>query len=135
MTPLNAQLVAELVDLLKPLAKNERQRRSLLTLALPSDPIIDAIDYSGSTQEFVPNLVAQLSDHGEVEPGKQAVWVVLEVAHGMAGLDKQRRIDVLEPVVNAPPQTDDALQALNVRFEKATMVMLLALARTSSFGG
>lgn len=119
MPHLNPKLLAELIDLLAPAMQTERERTARLVVALGDCPLIDEIDYSGAVHEFVPLLVRKLADFGEVEPGKQALWALLESVRGKVGVDKPRRIDALEAVINVPGKGPAVLDAWSTGYAAA----------------
>ena len=87
------------MSLLSPLLKNESEQQALLTLALGRDAtILGQIKFGGQVEVFTLNMVNKLLDFGEIEPGKQALWALLEVARDRVGVDRQARIDALRPL-------------------------------------
>lgn len=93
----------ELLALLAPRLRREDEREALLTLALGTDcPALGRIDWRGAVEPFVLKMVAELARFGEIAPGKQALWKVLEAVRERVGTDLQDRIDALAPIVNRP---------------------------------
>ena len=45
-------------------------------------------------------MVCKLADYGEVAPGRQALWALLEYVSSQAGVDVQQRIDKLRPLID-----------------------------------
>jgi hypothetical protein len=104
MPTLDTVTCQEIVDLLVPLMKSEGERQALLALALGHDsPILRRLDLTGAVEPFLLNLIGVLLEYGEVEPGRQALWVLLEVVRARVGLDRQARIDRLRSVINPNP--------------------------------
>ncbi|MBN1286389.1 MAG: metallophosphoesterase [Anaerolineae bacterium] len=102
--PLDRETLNELVDILTPLMKDELSRRALLTRAFIGNPILDQINYSGSSRTFATELISQLVNYGEIAPGKSALWALLEVVYSNVGLDKRARIEALDDKVNVPSE-------------------------------
>jgi hypothetical protein len=103
MPTLDLTTQRELLALLSPLLQTEDERRALLQLTVgPGHALLGRIDFSGAAEPFVLKLIERLSAFGELEPGKQALWAVLEIARDRVGFDQQARIDALRAVVNAP---------------------------------
>ncbi len=102
MTILDVNTQQQIIDLLTPLMASEQERRSLLIQAFSDHPLLRQIDYSGPTSAFLPILIHKLNQFGIVEDGRHALWVLLEVARGEVGVDRQQSIDALRPVF-APP--------------------------------
>lgn len=137
--PLDRHTFAELVDLLIPFCDHFERRRALFLRAFGTQPIFDKIVYEHDADTFVSIAIKRLHDFGEVEPGKTALWVLLEEVHRSVGRDRQLRIERLKAVVNAsdsppvaipfvqnfsPPTTSpngvDQLTGLTRQFEEAT---------------
>lgn len=111
----------ELLALLSPRFGREADRRALLALALGTDcPALRQIDWSGAVEPFVLRMVAELARFGEVEPGRQALWKLLEAMRGEVGRDLQARIDALAPVVNRPSEPANQLTAASITRASAT---------------
>lgn len=93
----------ELLVLLAPLLERESERRAFLALALGTEcPVLGKIEYAGAVVPFILKLVPELARFGEIEPGVQALWKLLQCARDLVGMDLQRRIDALEPIVSRP---------------------------------
>jgi hypothetical protein len=98
---LDANTINELVELLKPLMEDERSRHSWLILALGNDAsVLQRITWSGAVATFIPDMVCKLADYGEIAPGKQALWALLECVRSHSGIDSQQRIDKLRPRID-----------------------------------
>jgi hypothetical protein len=99
----------ELLELLLPLLNRESERRPLVALALgEASPVLGRIVWSGAGEVFVLKLVDELLHSGEVEPGKRALWKLLEAVHERVGVERKARVDALEPIVNRPIVRTDA---------------------------
>ena len=95
-------LIPQLIGVLAPLLATETDRRALLIEAFGVDsPLLMNVDFEGATQPFILNLLAALHAYGEVEPGKSALWVLLNTVKNHVGIDIAERIDALEPQVEA----------------------------------
>jgi nucleoside phosphorylase/Tfp pilus assembly protein PilF len=98
---LNPKTINELVELLRPFMEDEPIRRPFLVLALGNDaPVLQRITWSGAVAAFIPDMVCKLADYGEIAPGKQALWALLEYVRSQAGVDVQQRIDKLRPLID-----------------------------------
>ncbi|MEQ8380996.1 MAG: NACHT domain-containing protein [Coleofasciculus sp. A1-SPW-01] len=49
---------------------------------------------------FIPEMVEKLADYGEIAPGKQPLWALLECVRSHSGIDRQQRIDKLRPRID-----------------------------------
>ncbi|MBN1287649.1 MAG: SUMF1/EgtB/PvdO family nonheme iron enzyme [Anaerolineae bacterium] len=98
----NYATLNEIIALLSPLMESEADRRALLRSAFLGTSLVDTISYGGATRPFMLNMLITLYHYGEIEPGKQALWRLLEIARDQVGLDKQARIDALQTVINTP---------------------------------
>jgi hypothetical protein len=109
MPTLDYSTQQELFALLSPLLEREHDRRSWLSLALGTDcPVLRRIEWAGAVEPFILRLVGELARFGEIAPGIQALWRLLEVAREHLGVDLQARIDALEPLVNRPSEVPAA---------------------------
>ncbi|MEQ8537542.1 MAG: hypothetical protein RIB93_08775 [Coleofasciculus sp. D1-CHI-01] len=98
---LDSNTINELVELLKPLMEDERSRRSILILALDNGAsVLQRITWNGAVATFIPEMVEKLADYGEIAPGKQALWVLLECVRSHSGIDSQQRIAKLRPRID-----------------------------------
>jgi predicted NACHT family NTPase len=98
---LDPNTINELVVLLKQFMEDERNRRPFLVLALGNDaPVLQRITWSGAVAAFIPDMVCKLADYGEIAPGRQALWALLEYVRSQAGVDVQQRIDKLRPLID-----------------------------------
>ncbi|MEQ8469482.1 NACHT C-terminal helical domain 2-containing protein [Coleofasciculus sp. E1-EBD-02] len=115
---LDANTINELVELLQPFMEDERSRRSILILALGNDAsVLQRITWSGAVATFIPEMVEKLADYGEIAPGKQALWALLECVRSHSGIDSQQRIDKLRSQISEPATDTSDIDALveNVR--------------------
>ena len=98
---LDPNTINELVVLLKQFMEDEQNRRPFLVLALGNDaPVLQRITWSGAVAAFIPDMVCKLADYGELEPGRQALWALLEYVRSQAGIDVQQCIDKLRPLID-----------------------------------
>ncbi|MEH1795587.1 hypothetical protein [Nostoc sp.] len=99
---LEPDTINELVNLLRPFMEDERSRRPFLVLALGNDaPVLQHINWSGAVANFIPEMLCKVADYGEVAPGKQALWTLLEYVRSQVGVDVQQRIDNLCVVIQS----------------------------------
>ena len=102
----------ELLALLAPRLQRAEDREGLLALALGMDcPLLRQIEWGGAVEPFILKLLTALARFGEIEPGKQALWKVLESVRHEVGTDLQARIDALAPIVNRPMEPARVLES------------------------
>ncbi len=98
---LDANTINELMEVFRPFLADERSRHPFLVLALGNDaPVLQHITWSGSVAKFIPQMVCRLADYGEIAPGRQALWALLEYVRSQVGVDVQQRIDKLRPLID-----------------------------------
>jgi hypothetical protein len=86
--------------------EDERSRHSTLISALGNDAsVLQRITWNGAVATFIPEMVCKLADYGEITPGKQALWALLECVRSHSGIDRQQRIDKLRSLI-CDPATD-----------------------------
>ena len=108
MPSLDKYDIQKIEDLLTPLMESERERRALLMSALGIDtPLLQRLDLTGPVGPFLGDMIKALVYYGEVTPGKQALWALLETIRGRVGVDRQAKIDALRPVISALGRNDD----------------------------
>lgn len=114
---LNQSTIQEIVDLLTPLMERVEDRRELLMLALAQDasPLLQQLKLTKNVEIFLVNMIMALADYGEVTPGKQALWALLEVVRQRVSVDLQDRIDALYPVISL--NNDHSQQTFKTTFE------------------
>lgn len=110
MAKLERATYDELIDLLTPFLTTEPERRALVGTALFGVPVLDNLNYTCPTRIFIVELINKLEAYSEIEPGKQALWALLEEVRRKVGVDKQRRIDALYDVINSPRKSQPAQQ-------------------------
>ncbi len=94
--PLSRRLGEALVDLVAPLMQDDDGRRAVVELAFGFDArLLSHVDWSGSAHAFTVRLVDHLIHHGDFEPGRPALLVLLSSIRPDVGVDKQARIDRL----------------------------------------
>ncbi|MFO1432359.1 MAG: TIR domain-containing protein [Candidatus Competibacteraceae bacterium] len=105
MSSLKQSDIQKVVDLLTPFMESEAQRRAWLILALgPNASLLGHVNFAGPVEPFLVNMIKALVDYGEIAPGKQALWALLEVVRERVGVDRQAKIDSLHPALS---QKDD----------------------------
>lgn len=134
---LDSNTINELVELLRPFMEDEGSRRPFLVLALGNNsPVLQRINWSGSVATFIPDMVCKLADYGEVAPGRQALWVLLEYVRSQVGVDVQQRMDKLRPLIDlqAPYSTSsDTISSVTV--EPGLLTKNLHDIPTANFNG
>ncbi|MCB9453072.1 MAG: TIR domain-containing protein [Anaerolineaceae bacterium] len=103
MKPLELSVVEQIIEVLEPLLESEANRRTFLLRALYGEPVLNRIDYSGSTADFVPHLIDTLTKAGTLRDGRPILWAVLEFAREQVGFDIKQRIDSFRPSFSLPP--------------------------------
>ena len=92
---ISSELIQKLLTLLRPLMENENQRRGYLIRAFGTDtPLLHRIVLNTPTNDFIPNLVNELVNFGEIS-GKPALCALLEVIREDVGEDVKLRINEL----------------------------------------
>ncbi|MUG93167.1 NACHT domain-containing protein [Scytonema sp. UIC 10036] len=112
---LEANIINELVQLLRPFLEDERNRRPFLVFALGNDaPVLQHISWGGAVASFIPDMMCKLVDYGEVAPGKQALWALLEYVRSQVGVDVQQRIDHLRPLLDVGAISSTATDSISI---------------------
>lgn len=93
----------QIIDVLSPLMRTEQDRHTILTLSLVDYPLLDQIDFTGSTEDFLIRLVDQLDQYGKLDDGQPALWVLLTTVRDRVGRDQKQQIDVLRALFDLPP--------------------------------
>ena len=92
-----------LIALLTPLMDIIPKRQGWVLPAFQGYPkLLEKIDWSGDAHSFTVRLVDLCLNHGDVEPGKQALIVLLEAVHLQVGHDRQQEIDDLRSQLGKP---------------------------------
>jgi len=111
---MNPEIFNEIVDILTPLMGTEQSRQALVYSALLNEPVVKRIDFSGSTYEFVPQLVTKLGDYGKISTGELAVVVLLKAAKKEVGTDNQKRINrLIRELMQSSPRRQTHLPPTN----------------------
>ena len=93
-TPAAGNIEAEIRDMLRPLMGDRDSRRARLTRAFAAYPgLLNRIGVDGDTGVFLDLMLNTLREYGEVEAGKPAVCVLLEVIRSEVGVRDKERID------------------------------------------
>lgn len=92
----NTTLFKLLLDLLRPFLQDEGERKAYVLRAFGPN-ISDRLNltWKQPTNTFIPELVKELLDFGEISPGQPALCAFLEVIREDVGVDIQVRIDEL----------------------------------------
>jgi len=110
MTNLDRPLFQELVDLLTPYMAGEDERRTWLQLALGHTPLYHHINFKGPANTFTVQMITTLLNYGEVAPGVEALWALLDVLKTQVGGNRQRAIEQVQSKLSLffPAQTGKA---------------------------
>lgn len=88
------QIIQELLPLLRPLMEDEKERRAYLIRALGTDaPVLHRLVWNIPVNVFIPNMVRELVDFGEITRGQPALCALLEVIREDVGEDVKVDID------------------------------------------
>ncbi len=100
---LDPQTSEKLKPLIRHLFEHPPERKGRVEAALGMGcPVLHQINWVGAVDPFLNELFTQLCHFGEVEPGKTALWKLLEGLREQVGVDIQAQIDELKPVLNRP---------------------------------
>ena len=86
---------------------SEKERREFITGALFNSSVLNEIEWSENARTFAAGLISTLDKHGEIEPGRRALWAVLDELKRTTGTDNQGQIDALYNRVNLGMPIDD----------------------------
>ncbi|MEM9217045.1 MAG: hypothetical protein AAGD25_22190 [Cyanobacteria bacterium P01_F01_bin.150] len=90
------------VVILRPLLRNESDRRPFFMQALGSDiPVLNQIEWGGAVDTFTVYAVDKLSHYGKLPSGQTALSALLKYARTLVGVDVQQRIDTLQARLNS----------------------------------
>ena len=96
MEQISGEIIRELLPILRPFMWDKQQRRAYLIKALGTDsPVLNLLEWDQPVDVFIPNLVNQLVNFGEIFPEKAALCVLLEVISEDVGEDVKLRINGL----------------------------------------
>lgn len=88
-------LITKLLDLLRPFLQDEGKRQAYLFLALGTASDRLNLTWKQPTNTFIPELLKELLDFGEISRGQPALCAFLEVIREDVGVDVQDSIDEL----------------------------------------
>src|SRR5262249_30944049 len=98
MADIDPRALPELLALLAPMMESEAARRIQLESAFGLNQAwLNDLNYSEDVETFVASLVRTLGAHGDLGPGKPALWALLETVRERVGTDQKERIDALRP--------------------------------------
>ena len=88
-------MLQDLIDLLSPHFETISERRALLrqTLGMRS-PLLNQIDYEGSTHEFLVNVLATLTRDGE------SLDALIDIVKELVGDDQAQKLEALRPTLH-----------------------------------
>ena len=101
MTQLLPAQITTITDLTEPFLRIENERLTLIDTVFIGAASKPDIDTTGAPHEFTRRLIFRLRDYGEIEPGKPALWALLEAIRPQVGVDKQAQIDALKDAIFA----------------------------------
>jgi Effector-associated domain 8 len=99
MPQLNTDQIMTITALCEPFLRTENERRTLIDIVFAGVTTKPDIDISGAPGEFTRRLIFRLRDYGDIESGKPALWMQLEVIRQQVGVDKQAQIDALKDAI------------------------------------
>jgi hypothetical protein len=127
----NDDFIPQLVRLLAPLLTTEAERRVLLIEAFSmTSPILSTVDFDGTTQPFLLNMIAALHTFRDVVPNKPALSVLRDTAKNHVGADVAPQIEV---VVSRPIPNKQWAER-KVRRITPTLIVVVLLAPTAVAG-
>jgi hypothetical protein len=88
-------LITKLLDLLRPFLQDEGKRQAYLFRAFPTASDRLNLTWKQPTNTFIPELLKELLDFGEISRGQPALCAFLEVIREDVGVDVQDSIDQL----------------------------------------
>jgi len=117
---LNAETLRRLVALFAPQMRDPQQRGALINQALfGEDNLLNSIDYTGTPEIFVVNLIDRLHTYRQMRSGAFALIAVLEVVEKRYGADKAAEFQQLRAAVEAnDPQ--EAVESENLALSSST---------------
>jgi|GEM_PF-5877958 len=88
-------MLQDLIDLLSPHFETISERRALLrqTLGMRS-PLLNQIDYEGSTHKFLVNMLATLARDGE------SLDALIDIVKELVGDDQAQKLEALRPTLH-----------------------------------
>jgi tetratricopeptide (TPR) repeat protein len=93
----------ELVDLMAPHCDTVEARRALFAMALGlNHHLLKELNFESRTDIFIVNCALSLLN-ADAEPGKTALWAVLETIYERVGNESRNRILALAPFANSRP--------------------------------
>ncbi|WP_414588099.1 hypothetical protein [Scytonema sp. PCC 10023] len=96
MAQVSGKIIQELLLILTPFMRDKQQRQAYLELALGTNsPVLGNLEWDGSANVFITQMVNKLVAFGEISPGKPALCALLEVIRKDVGEDIQIKIDNL----------------------------------------
>lgn len=105
---LNAETLRRLVALLAPQMRDPQQRGALINQALyGEDNLLNAIDYTGTPEIFVINLVDRLYLYRQLKSGGLALTALLDVVRNRYGADKAAEFEHLRKIIEQDDPHED----------------------------
>jgi hypothetical protein len=130
---LNAETLRRLVALFAPVMRDPQQRTALINQALyGEDNLLNTIDYTGTPEIFVINVIDRLRVYRQLRAGGLALVALLEVVRTRYGEDKRQAFDELRVAIETEDTSDPAADPLAV---SSTTALGAALTAASTGAG
>lgn len=82
-----------IISIIVPLVGDEKERKSLLSLAWHDSKLLEQVDYSGDPRNFATRIVDMAIKYGVLEDGEEALIALLEELKDRSGPDTAAEID------------------------------------------
>jgi hypothetical protein len=130
---LNAETLRRLVTLFAPQMRDPQQRNALISQALyGEDNLLNSIDYTGTPEIFVVNLIDRLHTYRQLRSGSLALIALLEVVEKRYGADKAPDFQQLRTLIE---QNDPAAELTSENFALSSSSALGAALRAAVSDG
>jgi hypothetical protein len=97
------ELFEQIVAALLPEMEETDARKALVESALYGSFVLHKIEWQGAAYPFTVNLINELINFGEAQPGQPAVTVLLTQLKAQVGLDRQEKLAALLAALSQPP--------------------------------
>jgi len=87
--------VEQIASIFAPFVSTENERHTVIAKLFAGSTSKLSVDTAGTPLEFARLFVVRLIDYGESEPGKSALWSLLELIRTQVDIDKQTSSDKL----------------------------------------
>lgn len=138
MAQVSGKIIQELLLILTPFMRDKQQRQAYLELALGTNsPVLGNLEWDGSANVFITQMVNKLVAFGEISSGKSALCALLEVIRKDVGVDIQIDIDKIITEftgVKTPPHLlFDLLLQMDFKQQARLVRKVMDLHRTAAF--